>query len=75
MPARWQTNFVNSGQDYLSADTIRIYMVQQEMSINVHCKKIQESNKNVQWWTSKKIKIMGIPNIKFQYYPISEETN
>ena len=38
MPPRWQTKFVNSGQDYLSSslEIISTYMVQQEILTNAH---------------------------------------
>ena len=54
MPARWRTNFINSGQNIKSTslDTLRTYMVQQEMQTDAHQKKVREENKKSQGKTS-----------------------
>ena len=50
MPVRWRTNFINSGQTLqgTSLDTLRTYMVQQELQTNAHRKKSRENNKEKQ---------------------------
>ena len=47
MPVRWRTNFINSGLNYAlsSIDTLRTYMVQQELQTEAHRKKNREGNK------------------------------
>ena len=47
MPALWRTNFINSGQNIktTSLDSLRTYMVQQEMQTDAHRKKVRDENK------------------------------
>ena len=47
MPIRWRTNFINSGQSLAETDldTLRTYMVQQEIQTDAHRKKTRELNK------------------------------
>ena len=46
MPARWRTNFMNSGQNVNTTplETLRTYMVQQEVQTDSHRKKVRENN-------------------------------
>ena len=50
MPARWRTNFINSGQNVktITLDNLRTYMVQQEIQTDIHMKKVRDDNKKLQ---------------------------
>ena len=47
MPVQRRTNFINSGLNFASSsiDTLRTYMVQQELQTDAHRKKNREGNK------------------------------
>ena len=46
MPTRWRTNFINSGQSLqtTSVETLRTYMVQQELQTDAHSWKSRDAN-------------------------------